>query len=178
MTKIETLCSGKWLLLKRKGRWEYAERTNPGGGVLIVAVTDAGELLLVEQYRAAIDSATIELPAGLVGDLAGSRDENAIAAAHRELLEETGYRAARINLLTSGPSSAGMSNEILALVRARGLVRENAGGGDDTEQITVHKVALDKVAHWLLDKSSQGFQVDPRVFAALYFIEHDELFDD
>jgi hypothetical protein len=38
MTETETLCNGKWLRLKRRGRWEYAERTNPGGGVMIVAV--------------------------------------------------------------------------------------------------------------------------------------------
>ena len=39
MTETETLCNGKWLRLKRRGRWEYAERTNPGGGVMIIAVT-------------------------------------------------------------------------------------------------------------------------------------------
>lgn len=178
MTKIETLHQGDWLRLKRIGRWEYAERTNPGGGVLIVALTDAGDLLLVEQFRAAIDGPTIELPAGLVGDLSGSRNESAIAAAHRELLEETGYRAADMEVLVSGPSSAGMSNEILTLVRARGLTREHEGGGDDTEQITVHAVPLENAARWLLDKSAKGIQVDPRVFAALYFIEHGELFED
>ncbi len=177
MTETETLCNGKWLRLKRRGRWEFAERTNPAGGVLIIAVTAAGELLLVEQFRAAIDGPTIELPAGLVGDLPGSADEQAVEAAHRELLEETGYRAERIEWLTAGPSSAGMSNEIIAFVRAHGLRREHDGGGDETEQIIVHHVPLRDAARWMLAKTDDGYALDPKVFAALYFLEHgDALF--
>jgi len=177
MTETETLCNGKWLRLKRRGRWEFAERTNPAGGVLIISVTAAGELLLVEQFRAAIDGPTIELPAGLVGDLPGSADEQAVEAAHRELLEETGYRAERIEWLMAGPSSAGMSNEIIALVRAHGLRREHDGGGDETEQIIVHHVPLRDAARWMLAKADDGYALDPKVFAALYFLEHgDALF--
>ncbi|HEX7768798.1 MAG TPA: DNA mismatch repair protein MutT, partial [Dokdonella sp.] len=59
MTETETLCNGKWLRLKRRGRWEYAERTNPGGGVMIIAVTPEDRLLFVEQYRPAIECMTI-----------------------------------------------------------------------------------------------------------------------
>src|SRR3982750_1497292 len=91
MNETETLCNGQWLRLKRRGRWEFAERVNAGGGVIIVAVTPEDRLLLVEQYRAAIDSKTIEMPAGLVGDLAHAADEHAVEAAKRELLEGTGY---------------------------------------------------------------------------------------
>ena len=50
MTETETLCNGKWLRLKRRGRWEFAERVNAGGGVIIVAVTPEDCVLLVEQY--------------------------------------------------------------------------------------------------------------------------------
>lgn len=177
MTETETLCNGNWLRLRRRGRWEYAERTNPAGGVLIIAVTDTEHLLLVEQHRAAIAAPTIELPAGLVGDLPGRADEQAVEAAHRELLEETGYRAERIEWLAAGPSSAGMSNEIVAFVRAHGLVREHAGGGDATECITVHHVPLRDAAPWVLAKAAEGCAIDPKIFAALYFIEHgDRLF--
>ena len=55
MNETETLCNGQWLRLKRRGRWEFAERVNAGGGVIIVAVTPEDRLLLVEQYRAAIE---------------------------------------------------------------------------------------------------------------------------
>lgn len=177
MTDTETLCNGRWLRLKRRGRWEFAERTNPGGGVIIVAVTPQGRLLLVEQYRAALECRTLELPAGLVGDEAGSRDESAVTAAHRELVEETGYRAGRIDFLAAGPSSSGMSNEIMSFVRARDLERVGAGGGDATEDIVVHEVALADAPRWLLGKVADGFAVDPKTFAGLYFLEHgDALF--
>ena len=62
MTETETLYNGRWLRLKRLGKWEYAERTNPGGAVIFVAVTDADEVLFVEQFRVPIDRRTIEMP--------------------------------------------------------------------------------------------------------------------
>lgn len=176
MTQTETLCNGKWLRLMKNGRWEYAERTNPGGGVMIIALTDADTLLFVEQYRPAIECLTIEMPAGLVGDVAMHANEDATAAAHRELVEETGYRAGRIEFLMAGPTSAGMSNEILAFVLARDLERVDDGGGDETEQIRVHEVPRQEVAAWLTEKLRQGYSIDPKIFAGLYMFEHSALF--
>jgi ADP-ribose pyrophosphatase len=174
MTETETLCNGDWLRLKRRGRWEYAERTNPGGGVMIIAVTPEDRILFVEQYRPAIECLTIEMPAGLVGDVATSPDESAIDAAHRELVEETGYRAGRIAFLMAGPTSAGMSNEILAFVRAYDLSREHAGGGDETEEIVVHEVLRSEAAAWLVAKIRDGYSIDPKMFAGLYLLENGE----
>jgi ADP-ribose pyrophosphatase len=176
MTETETLCNGKWLRLKRRGRWEYAERTNPGGGVMIIAVTPEDRILFVEQYRPAIESMTIEMPAGLVGDVASSADESAVDAAHRELIEETGYRAGSIDFLMAGPTSAGMSNEILAFVHARDLVRIEQGGGDETEDITLHEVPRSEAAAWLIDRIHAGYSIDPKMFAGLYMLEHEALF--
>jgi ADP-ribose pyrophosphatase len=176
MTETETLCNGKWLRLKRRGRWEYAERTNPGGGVMIIAVTPDDCLLFVEQYRPAIQSMTIEMPAGLVGDIESSSGESAVDAAHRELVEETGYRAGRVEFLMEGPTSAGMSNEILAFVRAHDLVRVEAGGGDETEQITVHEVPRREAAAWLIGRIHAGYSIDPKMFAGLYMLENEALF--
>jgi ADP-ribose pyrophosphatase len=172
MAETETLCNGRWLRLMRRGRWEYAERTNPGGGVIIVAVTAEDRIVFVEQWREAVHGKTIEMPAGLVGDLADSPGESAIAAATRELTEETGYRAARIEFLMAGPSSAGMSNEIITFVRAWDLVRVHGGGGDASEDIRVHEIPRTQAAAWLLDKAREGYSIDPKLFAGLYFIEH------
>ncbi|MFI4969943.1 MAG: NUDIX hydrolase [Lysobacterales bacterium] len=174
MTETETLCNGKWLRLKRRGRWEYAERTNPGGGVMIIAVTPEDRILFVEQFRPAIECMTIEMPAGLVGDVAGNSDESAVDAAHRELVEETGWRAGHIDFLMAGPTSAGMSNEILAFVRARDLARVHAGGGDETEDITVHEVPRREAAAWLVGKIRAGYSVDPKMFAGLYLLDNGE----
>ena len=176
MNETETLSNGKWLRLKRRGRWEYAERTNPGGGVMIIAVTPEDRILFVEQYRPAIECMTIEMPAGLVGDVASSAGESAVDAAHRELIEETGYRAAAIDFLMSGPTSAGMSNEILAFVRARGLERVEDGGGDETEDITLHEVPRSEAAGWLIEKINAGYSIDPKMFAGLFMLENAALF--
>ena len=171
MTETETLFNGRWLRLQRRGRWEFAERTNPGGGVIIIAVTPQDRILFVEQWREAVRSKTIEMPAGLVGDLDDAA-ESATSAAARELTEETGYRAARVELLMAGPSSAGMSNEVIAFVRAYDLTREHVGGGDHTEDIIVHEVPRAEAAVWLVQKSREGYSIDPKLFAGLYFLDH------
>ena len=139
-------------------------------------MTPEDRLLFVEQYRPAIECMTIEMPAGLVGDVATSSGESAVDAAHRELVEETGYRAGRIEFLMEGPNSAGMSNEILAFVRAHDLVRVEAGGGDETEEITVHEVPRREAAAWLVQRIRAGYSIDPKMFAGLYMLENAALF--
>jgi len=173
MAQTETLFNGRWLRLRRRGRWEFAERTNPGGGVIIIAVTPENRILFVEQWREAVRSNTIEMRAGLVGDL-GDSAESATAAGARELTEETGYRAGRVELLMAGPSSAGMSNEMIAFVRAYDLVREHVGGGDNTEDIIVHEIVREDAPAWLVQKSREGYSIDPKLFAGLYFLDHAE----
>ena len=64
-----------------------------------------------------------------------------------------------------------MSNELVAFVRARQLVRVHAGGGDETEDITVHEVARVDAAAWLDAKRREGFSIDPKLYAGLYFVE-------
>ncbi|MCW8925413.1 MAG: NUDIX hydrolase, partial [Xanthomonadales bacterium] len=81
---------GRFLGMKEVDGWEYAFRTNASGVVVMVPVTDEGELVLVEQYRKPVDNRLIELPAGLVGDL-DDAGEGFKEAAQRELFEETGY---------------------------------------------------------------------------------------
>ncbi len=159
------LHEGEFLRLLRRGHWEYVERTNAHGVAVIVAVTEANELLLVEQYRWPLERPVIELPAGLVGDVGG--DETLIDAARRELEEETGYRAAHMSELASGPTTAGLSNEITTFCRADGLARTGPGGGDDTETITVHPVPLAGLRGWL-DAQSARAAIDPKLYAGLW----------
>lgn len=169
---VETLCQGRWLSLRKRGRWEYAERNNPAGAVIIVAVTPDDCVLFVEQYRVSILKHTIEMPAGLVGDLAEQPDESALLAAARELEEETGYRCGRVEFIHEGPSSSGMSTEMIAFVRAYDLVRVGAGGGDETENIVVHEVPRREAGAWLFARAAEGYSVDPKLFAGLWFLEH------
>jgi ADP-ribose pyrophosphatase len=169
---VATLFEGRWLSLRKRGRWEYAERTNPGGAVIILAVTPQDNLLLVEQYRVAIQCKTIEMPAGLVGDLAAQSDESALLAAQRELEEETGYRCQRVEFVHCGPSSSGMSNELITFVRAHELEKVGPGGGDASENIVVHEVPRREAGAWLFARAAEGYSIDPKLFAGLWFIEH------
>ena len=66
-------------------------------------------------------------------------------------------------------------SEILAFVHAHDLHRVEEGGGDATEDIIVHEVACAQAAQWLVRKMADGFSVDPKIFAGLYFLEHDKL---
>lgn len=170
--KLETLYQGKFLALRREGRWEYVERVNARGAAFILAATEAREIVLVEQYRVPLHRRCIELPAGIIGDEAAFADEGVEAAAMRELEEETGFRGSRAELLTSGPVGAGLTSEILYLYRVHGLRRVHDGGGVDGEDITVHVVPLDGIGDWLARQGRDGKWVEPRVYAGLWFAQN------
>ena len=163
------LAVGRYLRLRVEGGWEWCERVNATGVVVLVARTDAGAMLLVEQHRKPVGARVIELPAGLAGDH-GDAGEALATAAARELEEETGYRAERLELLCDGPVSAGMTSETLTWFRAHGLTRVSAGGGDASEDIVVHEVAEAEVPAFLAARAAAGVKVDPKVYAGLYFL--------
>lgn len=165
----EIVAEGKFVRLVKQGKWEYATRPKVSGVVGIVAVTDDGNLILVEQDRPPVGKRVIELPAGLAGDEAGHEAEDLAAAARRELLEETGYEAAGMTLLTEGPPSAGLSDEIITLFLATGLRRTGKAGGVGGEDITLHEVPLADVPAWLAARAADGLMVDLKLYAGLYF---------
>jgi len=170
MTQDITHFHGRYLKLIERDGWEFASRSNASCVVVLVAVTADEELILVEQYRKPVEARVIELPAGLVGDHADP-DEPVLLAAARELDEETGYAAAQLEVLMTCPSSAGMSDEMLSFVLAKGLTRVGPGGGDDSEDIEVHIVPLTDVNAWLTLQLSAGKPLDPKIYAALYWLE-------
>ena len=168
----QILGAGRFLRLVNAGGWEYAERVNASGVVAVVAVTEEREIILTEQHRPAVKKRVIDMPAGLAGDISGEETEALATAARRELLEETGYRARRMEFLMAGPPSAGMSSEMVTFFLAKDCRRVADGGGDDHEAIEVHVVPLKSVAAWLRKRAGKRRCIDPKVYAALYFAEH------
>lgn len=165
------LYEGDWLRLVRRGRWESCERTHGQGmAVIVIAVTPDDAVLFVEQYRVPLGARTIEMPAGLVGD---DHDQDTLEeAARRELIEETGWEPGTVDVLLIGPTSSGMSNERIAFVRARNLRKVGAGGGVGSEDITVHAVPRHQAPAWLMRKHAEGFELDLKLWAGLWMIEH------
>ena len=160
---------GRYLEVHREGSWEYAARTANIGAAVIVALTDAAELVLVEQYRVPLGARTIELPAGLIGDDGSS--EPAAAAAARELHEETGFEATAWADCGVFATSPGMSSETFTLFRATGLTRTGTGGGVGSEDIAVHVIAVAGLPAWLADCRRAGLVIDCRLVAALGLVD-------
>src|SRR5512139_4106535 len=155
---------GKYLRIVRDGRWEYVERCGGVHGVVILAEHD-GKVILVEQPRTPLgERKCIELPAGLVGD---EDDKGVEETAVKELEEETGFTASEIEIVGDFYSSPGMVAEGFTLVRAHGLRRIGAGGGNEHEEIEVHLVARSDIPDFIERKRSDGAAIDVRLLLLL-----------
>ena len=119
--------------------WEYVQRPNVSGIVIIVATTDQNDVILVEQHRPPVGAKVLELPAGLAGDTAAYAGETLITAARRELLEETGFVSDDWMVVYATTPSAGITSEIHTYVR-RYHAAVRPGGGDESEDITTSLV--------------------------------------
>lgn len=161
---IETMWQGRFITAKREGKWEYVGRSRGIRAAVILAIED-GHVLLVEQYRVPLKAHCIELPAGLIGD--ETEGEAVDIAAARELEEETGYRAARIEDLGEYCSSPGMVSETFTLVRATGLEKVHDGGGVESEDIIVHRVALSGISVFIEGQRALGKMIDVRILLLL-----------
>ena len=160
----ETVWQGRFLEMKKRGRWEYVGRVGGVEAAVIVAIDD-GDVLLVEQYRVPLGRPCLELPAGLIGD--ETEDESAEMSAARELEEETGYRPARCTSLGTFYASPGMVSERFHLIRAEGLAKVGNGGGTADENIVVHRVPLAQIADFIADKRHAGVAIDVKLLTLL-----------
>ena len=163
----ETMWEGRYIAAVRDGQWEYVRRARGIRAVVIVAETDAGEILLVEQMRVPIGKRCLELPAGLIGDDDGGDGDTVELAARRELEEETGYRATAIVPLGEYYSSPGMVSEGFSLVRATGLTRVDEGGGVAGEDIVVHRVPRGEIADFVEAQRKRGLGIDVKLLLLL-----------
>lgn len=160
----EVMWAGKYVRVLRRGKWEYASRTNNINAVVILAEY-AGKVILVDQPRVPPDCRCIELPAGLVGDV--DPDATVEETALKELEEETGFTAERVEVLGEFYASPGMLSESFTLVRAHGVRKVGEGGGDDNEDINVHLVERKDIPNFIEQKRAEGFGVDVKLLLFL-----------
>jgi ADP-ribose pyrophosphatase len=160
----EIVWAGKYIVTKRRGPWEYVGRARGIGAAVILAIED-GHVLLVEQWRVPLQRRCLELPAGLVGD--ETEGEDVATSAARELEEETGWRAERIEIVGEFASSPGMVSETFTLVTAHGLTKVGDGGGVAGEDIIVHRVALNEVAAFVASKRVESVAIDVKLLLLL-----------
>ncbi len=118
------------------------------GAVAIIAVTDEGKLVLVEQYRKALERSIIEIPAGKL-----EPGEEPIVTARRELEEETGYGAQSFTYLQAFATSPGFADEIIHLFVAKDLYKiENKANLDDDEFVELLEVSLEEAGQMVADE--------------------------
>ena len=165
MDDAEVLCEGRHMLFLRRRGWEYAEHRVAKEAVMIVALTDDAKIVLVEEFRPAVNAPVISPPAGLVGD---EGPEDAVTAARRELTEETGYAADSFGFLSRGPGSAGQSSEMVTFFLARGARKTGDQAPHDRGSIRVHAVPIADFPAWAREREAEGALVDPKVYAGLY----------
>jgi ADP-ribose pyrophosphatase len=92
------------------GATTFREIVEHRGSVAVVAVNGQGKVLLVRQYRKAAEEGLLEIPAGTLDNT-----ENVLECVQRELREETGFRAGKVEKLFSGYISPGYSTEVIHL---------------------------------------------------------------
>ncbi len=121
----ETLFDGKVVHLRRmtvtlpNGREALREVVRHIGASAVVPLDDAGNVIMVRQFRVPFSRVLLEIPAGKLD----SRDEDRLLAAQRELEEETGYTAKTWVKLTDMVSSPGFCDECISIYLATGLTR-------------------------------------------------------
>ncbi len=155
---------GDYIRIVRDGRWEFVERCGGVTAVVILAEVE-GKIVLVEQVRAPLGGRRcLELPAGLVGD---EDDKGVEETAIKELEEETGFTAARIERLGEFHSSPGMVAEGFTLVRAHDLSKVGDGGGTEHEDIEVHLVERERIPAFVEERRAAGVAVDVKMLLLL-----------
>lgn len=163
----EYLYKGKVLNLRldrvelENGHPAVREIVEHPGAVVIVALDEAKRVLLVRQYRKAVERNLLELPAGTL-DKPGETPE---AAARRELEEETGHQADEWEWLLRFYSSPGILQEEMQLFLAQGL-RVTAPTADEDEILTLERVPLAEA----LDRIAQGEICDAKTVIGLIWV--------
>lgn len=139
----------------RIATWDFIEHS---GAAAVIPVLEDGRILMVRQYRNALDRETLEIPAG---GLNGA-DEPTKTAAARELEEETGYRSDNLELLISIVTAVAFCNEIVDIYVARDLEKTHQHL-DEGEFIDVEAYSIEELTGMIYSGKIQ----DSKTIAAI-----------
>lgn len=136
--------------------WDYIEHRK--GAAAVVAVLPDGRLLMVKQYRNALERFTLEIPAGA----RDSKEEPTSVCAARELEEETGYRCENLEFLISIKTTVAFCNENIDIYVARELIPSQQHLDPD-EYVELEAHTLEELCDWIY----QGKIQDSKTVAAI-----------
>ncbi|MFA1641317.1 NUDIX hydrolase [Chryseomicrobium aureum] len=130
------------------GKPSKRELVKHPGAVAVIAITQDHKIVLVEQYRKALERTLVEIPAGKI-----EQGEDPKETAFRELEEETGYTASDLHFVQSFATSPGFADEIIHIYVAQGLkkVTENRQLDED-EFVEIHECSLAEAEKWIQDE--------------------------
>lgn len=142
--KSEKIYDGVIINLRRdkvtvQGGTSYREIVEHNGGAVMAALTEDKKLVMVRQYRKPAGKVMLEVPAGKI-----DKGEKPLEAAVRELKEETGYTAEKVEFLTEFYPSVGYSEERLYLYLCTGLTPGETCF-DENEAIEIEEIDLDRL---------------------------------
>ena len=163
LIRSETLLQGRAFKIRRDylktpdGRETRLEIIEHGGSVVLIPIDDDGNLLFVRQYRHAVGEDLLELPAGT-----RDGDEPFEECAAREIREETGLQAGKLQKVGEFYLAPGYSSEFMVVFLATGL-KDNPLDADDDEFLQVEKIPLKKA----IQMAEQGDIPDAKSLAAL-----------
>lgn len=163
LIRSETLLQGRAFKIRRDtlktpdGRETKLEIVEHGGSVVIIPIDEQNNLLFVKQYRHAVGGELLELPAGT-----RDQDEPYETCAAREIREETGMGAGKLQKIGEFYLAPGYSTEFMAVFLATGL-KENPLQADDDEFLQVEKVPVKKA----IQMAVRGEVPDAKSLAAL-----------
>ena len=165
LIKTETLLQGRVFTIRRDlvrtpdGRESKYDIIEHGGSVLIVPIDQDGNLLFVRQYRHAAGLELLELPAGTLDE--GEAPE---VCAAREIREETGFSAGRLEEIGKFYLAPGYSSEYMHVFLARDL-KPDPLQHDEDEFLTLETIPLAKA----LEMAERGEVPDAKSLAGLFF---------
>ena len=126
-------------VLLPNGKTAKREIVNHPGAVAVIPITKEGKIVLVEQYRKALERSIIEIPAGKI-----EAGEELSVCARRELEEETGYGAGELTYIQSFATSPGFAEEVIHLYVATDLYKiEHKRALDEDEFVSLLEVTIE-----------------------------------